>query len=350
MDSTNSLIGLLSQLQSIETKFASVLMEAALKLMDLTDVKLFILLETEDQHRYFGGKDHLCEQFVSGCLVATDADIEMQANVEISSLTPKSNETSQADWNLGPSIQGEESSFDPSSVPTENFHCGGVILEDRQEEESGHCEQVDGGQAAAPNFSRRKRKLASQLDHSPAKLAKVELDEQVYQILDDDEVDDPGCDEISIEDRSPSYDCETAENHIFPWIKNEIDKDSKIRNKVNAVLQIDDFDVLKEKESIERKVVLSMFYSLGSSYLLLPPEERVDLRERDVRNDLFEKVWAYFPNLHPYACMKIPRSTENANNHAMNLITISRDSFTNPFRREKFNIERRQKKLSSVSD
>ena len=131
-----------------------------------------------------------------------------------------------------------------------------------------------------------------------------------------------------------------------------MEKNSNTRTKIDSVLQIDCFDVLKEKESIERKVVLSMFNSLGSSYLLLPPEERVDLRDRDVRNALFEKVWAYFPNLHPYAYMKIPRSSEKGNKHFRNLSAICRDSFTNPFRRVKkiSFIERRQKKLSSVSD
>ena len=51
----SNLIGLVTQLQHMESAFAAVLMEAALKLSALTETNVFLLIETSDT-RKFGGK------------------------------------------------------------------------------------------------------------------------------------------------------------------------------------------------------------------------------------------------------------------------------------------------------
>ena len=50
----SNLIGLVNQLQHMESAFAAVLMEAAFKLSSLTETNVFILVETAEM-RKFGG-------------------------------------------------------------------------------------------------------------------------------------------------------------------------------------------------------------------------------------------------------------------------------------------------------
>jgi len=65
MTSAQSLLGLVSQLQSMETSFAAILMEAAMKLSALTDANIFVLIDSQDG-RKFSGKRYLCDSYMSG--------------------------------------------------------------------------------------------------------------------------------------------------------------------------------------------------------------------------------------------------------------------------------------------
>lgn len=89
MNSSKTLLGMLSELHSMEAKFALALMESTLKLVSLADANIFILVEAEDNRRYYGGKKHLCDAFASGVLYPEATDVEVETNVEISSLSPK---------------------------------------------------------------------------------------------------------------------------------------------------------------------------------------------------------------------------------------------------------------------
>jgi len=85
MASASSLLGLVSQLQSLESSFAAILMEAAMKLANLTDANIFFLVETP-QGRKFSGKRHLCDLYVGGELAPVGDDVEFEIDPSISAI------------------------------------------------------------------------------------------------------------------------------------------------------------------------------------------------------------------------------------------------------------------------
>ena len=89
MESARTLLGMLSDLHSMEAKFALALMESTLKLVSLADANIFILVQGDDNRRYYGGKKYLCDAFANGVLFPEATDVEMETNIEISSMTPK---------------------------------------------------------------------------------------------------------------------------------------------------------------------------------------------------------------------------------------------------------------------
>jgi len=76
MASANSLLGLVSQLQSMEATFTSIFLESILKLSSLTDAKVFVLVESQEGRRV-AGADHLCQAFAEGSLGPDPADLEV---------------------------------------------------------------------------------------------------------------------------------------------------------------------------------------------------------------------------------------------------------------------------------
>ena len=60
MATSQSLLGLVTQLHNMDEVVNSTLMETALKLSSLTDASIFLLIETQEGRR-FAGKRHLCD-------------------------------------------------------------------------------------------------------------------------------------------------------------------------------------------------------------------------------------------------------------------------------------------------
>ena len=85
MTSSSNLLNLVSQLQSMEMSFTSILMETAMKLSALTDASIFVLVETADG-RKISGKRHLCDAYMSGSLIPTGQDVEFEVNPLITAL------------------------------------------------------------------------------------------------------------------------------------------------------------------------------------------------------------------------------------------------------------------------
>ena len=88
MASASSLLGLVSQLQSLESSFAAILMEAAMKLANLTDANIFFLVETP-QGRKFSGKRHLCDLYIGGELAPVGDDVEYEIDPTVSAIQEK---------------------------------------------------------------------------------------------------------------------------------------------------------------------------------------------------------------------------------------------------------------------
>ena len=85
MTSSSNLLNLVSQLQSMEMSFTSILMETAMKLSALTDANIFVLVETAEG-RKISGKRHLCDAYLSGNLIPNGQDVEFEVNPLITAL------------------------------------------------------------------------------------------------------------------------------------------------------------------------------------------------------------------------------------------------------------------------
>ena len=85
MASATNLLGLVTQLQNLEVSFSKILMETAMKLSALTDLNVFVLIETQEGRR-FAGKRHLCDAFVDGSLHLQGNDVEFEINPSVFAL------------------------------------------------------------------------------------------------------------------------------------------------------------------------------------------------------------------------------------------------------------------------
>jgi len=85
MANSGSILGFVNQLQNMELQMANILMEAAMKLASMTDANVFMLVEHAGG-RYFSGKRHLCDSYLSHQLSPIGNDVEMEINPDISAL------------------------------------------------------------------------------------------------------------------------------------------------------------------------------------------------------------------------------------------------------------------------
>lgn len=122
--SPSNLLGLMNQLQSLESSFTSILMEAALKLSSITDTNVFLLIESSEGRR-ISGKRHLCDAYLRGALTPTgsDAIFEVDPSVvalrQIPNVTPSTSllASSYSGSDLNDSLSGSNS-FQNSTLPT----------------------------------------------------------------------------------------------------------------------------------------------------------------------------------------------------------------------------------------
>ena len=118
MANSGSILGFVNQLQNMELQMASILMEAAMKLASMTDANVFMLVE-HSGGRYFSGKRHLCDSYLSHRLSPIGNDVEMEINPDVSALQerqhpfyPQSSPSSSA---LAHSSQSENHNSSDSS-------------------------------------------------------------------------------------------------------------------------------------------------------------------------------------------------------------------------------------------
>jgi hypothetical protein len=55
---------------SLQTSVFEILMESVLKMSNVMDLKVFVLFESIDKSRHYGGHEDLCDQFNDGILEA----------------------------------------------------------------------------------------------------------------------------------------------------------------------------------------------------------------------------------------------------------------------------------------
>jgi len=88
MANAQNLLGLLGQLQSMESSFVAILMETASKLSSLTDTNIFLLVETQ-QGRRFTGDRRLCDAFLGPGIRAFNSDVEYAVDPSVVALHPR---------------------------------------------------------------------------------------------------------------------------------------------------------------------------------------------------------------------------------------------------------------------
>jgi len=88
MASASSLLGLVSQLQSMESSFASILFEAAMKLSSLTDAKVFLMVDSPEG-RSWAGHPILRHTFLNEGLHPQEEDTEIEVDPNVSAIVRK---------------------------------------------------------------------------------------------------------------------------------------------------------------------------------------------------------------------------------------------------------------------
>jgi len=172
MTSAQSLIGLVSQLQTMESSFTSILMEAALKLASLTDASIFMLVETPEGRRY-AGRHHLCSAYQRGQLLPLANDKEMEADANTIGLKEK---------------QGHATSNLYSEQFSEPIFCAGANMGGgggrKRSRGSGNNEQS----VSPAKHSKLNKARTAGADIMPSVPVKEEFDD--YEVV--HEGDDPG--------------------------------------------------------------------------------------------------------------------------------------------------------------
>jgi len=88
MASASSLLGLVSQLQSMESSFASILFEAAMKLSSLTDAKVFLMVDSPEG-RSWAGHPILRNTFLNDGLHPQEEDTEIEVDPNVSAIVKR---------------------------------------------------------------------------------------------------------------------------------------------------------------------------------------------------------------------------------------------------------------------
>jgi len=89
MAAAASLMGLVNQLQGMESQFSMVLMEAAMKIASFTDASIFLLIDTPEGRSWVGRKN-LKEEFINGRMQIRPNDVEYDVNPNVSALVRQS--------------------------------------------------------------------------------------------------------------------------------------------------------------------------------------------------------------------------------------------------------------------
>lgn len=125
MASESSLLGLMNQLQSLESSMAVILMESAMKISSLTDANIFLLVETSTGRR-FCGAPHLCSAYARATLAPVGNDVEIEVNLASSGvserriLTPSADRTAQRNTNVNDDTY--QNFFEDSTEPEDDDH------------------------------------------------------------------------------------------------------------------------------------------------------------------------------------------------------------------------------------
>jgi len=383
----------------METKLAQIVMESVIKMTSLTDANIFILIESGNK-RFFGGKRHLCETFTKIGLLPDESDVHLEANLDLSCLTPKREEFSfEASMKaLPPNRKRASSSQAPNtSALTKRWSsetiAERIMAQPISGQTLGRLLDKTGEISEAPTSKRKARKRKKPIKKKTSLTLKKEvsddssdLSEIKCELIDDSFVndklvtkndsddddddspvekpalnddndgdsDDGGSDDasdegkgkelLSMEDHLHDEGCEqgwcpldTPETDV-QLMREWLVDDQEMLKKLDVVLSITEKDKNKlvPFDSVLKTSILSVCYALGSHFAV----EYYPANDRfssKPHKALFMRVWSMFPNLHPFAEMLVER---NSGKESGFLRTRCQDSFLGPFRKRHYRLMR----------
>merc|ERR1712168_1417736 len=159
IEASAALMSMLTEMKKLESSFTSVIMEAVLKLVKITDSKIFILIENESVGRCFGGSQHFCDDYRGDGLRATHYDYEMEVDMDVSSLSTKRVDGNDQEPDSMNDYNNDSRSSLFGSLGEGSQHSA-LALEQRKNSNESKTEKNN-------SSSRRKRKVA--IDSDPAK-------------------------------------------------------------------------------------------------------------------------------------------------------------------------------------
>jgi len=305
--------------QSLEGKLTTILMEAALKMISLTNSRIFFLIETENEGRCYGGQDNLCELYREGRLLPTTEDTELSVDSSFDSSSPL----------IASSMTAGRGVNDASGSAAENhLHQTEAKKPKKRRIQSDHLI------ANWPTETKKPKLIPLTLPDSRADFTDLRIDQVASQEAIEIKAEiDPVivgtqaailCN--AVEDTSTGATiCTTAESkaelksQIYEFVADQIRTDFKIREKVEVVQNIAQVEVLKDCKSTEWKMLRSFFSIFGFQFAI----SSEDWKNKYEQNLFFQTLWDFFPNLHSHLDMKMTRRS----GHSPSLLSYCREAF-----------------------
>ena len=333
MANSGSILGFVNQLQNMELQMASILMETAMKLASMTDANVFMLVEHAGG-RYFSGKRHLCDSYLSHRLTPIGNDVEMEINPAVSALQER-----------------PHSFYPPHSSPSNSRHAHSTTQQrsdspakpPRKRSSTNHPRQLS-IVSLAPSSPAKMRKRtsdgvvgASSASAPPAMNdLKLEASSEGFQFQDDGAFGGNEAD-VSYESASAKVDrtsfvgndddveiiCEDGEDGVsFPVLPDDqpptsalfLDEETDLaaisdsdkrwifaeilqHPKLEAVKRICDESV-SDKNSVSSKLLNSLLYDFSKIAAAKCPFRNIeDPKCKQFYSLCFEEIWAQLPNL-----------------------------------------------------
>jgi len=259
---------------------ATLLTETALKLLSMTNLRLFFFLET-NEGRYYGGLPALCDAYRKGLIAPSPTDKEMLVNLGISSLMFGSHANHPA--------HPVRASLDVE------------------------CDVEPVGEPENP----LKRKLHEDLREGSEEVEKEMTEEMT-------ELDPPtAAPTPTTPKRSKSSDPVIKVESTGRWLKDEILADKALGPKFRTVRALKDVKAYVCAGPKQRRVMRTLFSETARIFI-----ENYGYHLED-RAPFFRILWNLLPNLHAYANVKVPA---NSGYPGAPLEGMLRDSFFSAYR------------------
>jgi len=267
--SANNLLPLLNQLQLMESTLTNFMLETILKLQSLTDVKVFLLIETSQKRRYCGSKD-MTDAFESrGLMCSSDTDIAITLDPTASALiesAPSSANlyvTSSNDLALSP----DNRSRGLSGVGPTNA---------KRRRVSRSSTNPDISPVIMDNDVECKAERADKAEEIPVYEVCDDEDDDFASVpftMDDSNSINSPCDAvIPSQGREVRYDNKASYPFIDPSsFFNLLEASDLEIQKYNTLMSMENRQALYQKGTLESKVLKSVCYSVGKNASLKFP-------------------------------------------------------------------------------